>query len=166
VKMLGYRSHAESVAWLESADVLFLPLHTPLDGGPTLIVPGKAYEYLGSGRPILAMCPTGDMCDFVKASSSGIATGGADVPAAAAALSRFYRDKLDGKESVRPNRDMVDRFERRALTARLAEAMDELAGSTPKVFPTLRSEHFVPYKTPVTANAQTGDPNNGIDQSD
>src|SRR5207248_9493883 len=53
VKVLGYRSHAESVNWVESADVLFLPLHTPTDGGQALIVPGKTYEYLGSGRPIL-----------------------------------------------------------------------------------------------------------------
>src|SRR5260370_22637848 len=58
VKLLGYRSHAESVNWVESADVLFLPLHTPTDGGPALVVPGKTYEYLGSGRPILAMGPS------------------------------------------------------------------------------------------------------------
>src|SRR5205823_10990188 len=64
VKLLGYRSHAESVAWLESADAIFLPLHTPLDGGRPLVVPGKTYECLGGGRPILAMGPASDMCDF------------------------------------------------------------------------------------------------------
>jgi glycosyltransferase involved in cell wall biosynthesis len=126
VRLLGYRSHAESVAWLESADLLFLPLHTPLDGGPALIVPGKAYEYLGSGRPILAMCPNGDMRDFISNSNSGIVTSGADVPAAAHALSQFYRAKIEGSPIIRQNRPAIERFERRELTRRLATALDEL----------------------------------------
>ena len=131
VKMLGYRSHGESVAWLESADALFLPLHTPIDGGPPLVVPGKAYEYLGSGRPILAMCPKGDMCDFVADSGSGIVTRGDDVAAAATALAEFYRAKQEGRTVVSQDRAAVGRFERRQLTKRLAEALDELVGVTP-----------------------------------
>jgi len=72
VKILGYRSHDQSVAWLKSADLLFLPLHTPLDGDPALIVPGKAYEYLGARRPILAMGPPGDMRNFIRDTNTGL----------------------------------------------------------------------------------------------
>lgn len=129
VKMLGYRSHAESVSWLESADLLFLPLHTPLDGGPALVVPGKAYEYLGSGRPILAMCPPGDMRDFVQQSKSGVITSGTDVAAAASALSAFYRSKQQGTPLTQQDRSAVEPFERRELTRKLAAALDELVGS-------------------------------------
>jgi glycosyltransferase involved in cell wall biosynthesis len=127
VRMLGYTSHTQSVAWLESADVLFLPLHTPLDGGPTLIVPGKAYEYLGSGRPILAMCPPGDMRDFVTQSRSGIATGGADVMGAAEALMTFYNANREGRAVAEQDRAVVERFERRELTRRLAGVLDEVS---------------------------------------
>ncbi|MDB5323271.1 MAG: glycosyltransferase family 4 protein [Phycisphaerales bacterium] len=126
VKMLGYTSHAQSVGWLESADVLFLPLHKPLDGGPTLVVPGKAYEYLGSGRPILAMCPTGDMRDFVTATRSGIVTGGDDVTGAAEALVKLYQAKKEGRSVVTQDRPAVERFERRYLTQRLAEVLDQV----------------------------------------
>jgi glycosyltransferase involved in cell wall biosynthesis len=126
VRMLGYTNHTQSVAWLESADVLFLPLHTPLDGGPALIVPGKAYEYLGSGRPILAMCPPGDMRDFVTQSRSGIVTGGADVVGAAEALMTFYNAKREGRAVVEQDRAVVERFERRELTRRLAGVLDEV----------------------------------------
>jgi len=126
VRMLGYTNHTQSVGWLESADVLFLPLHTPLDGGPTLIVPGKAYEYLGSGRPILAMCPPGDMRDFVTQSRSGIATGGADVVGAAEALMTFYNAKREGRAVAEQDRAVVERFERRELTRRLAGVLDEV----------------------------------------
>jgi hypothetical protein len=128
VKLLGYQSHDKSVAWLESADALFLPLHTPLDGGRPLIVPGKAYECLGSGRPILAMGPEGDMCDFVAETGSGKVIRGDDVAAAARALVELYRGKLQGKAPMEQDRAGVEQFERRQLTRMLAEALDELVG--------------------------------------
>jgi Glycosyl transferases group 1/Glycosyltransferase Family 4 len=126
VKMLGYRSHAESVSWLKSADLLFLPNHTPLDDQATLVVPGKTYEYMGSGRPILAMTPPGDLKEFVTCTHSGIAMEGGDVIGAAEALARFYKAKQEGRRIVNQDRAAVAQFERRELTHRLAEALDEL----------------------------------------
>jgi glycosyltransferase involved in cell wall biosynthesis len=126
VKMLGYTPHGQSVGWLESADALFLPLHAPLDGQPTLVVPGKAYEYLGSGRPILAMCPGGDMRDFVTGTNSGIVTDGDDVPAAADALVQLYRAKVEGRIITTQDRAAVEQFERRHLTQRLAQLLDQV----------------------------------------
>src|SRR5207248_8686823 len=112
VKVLGYRSHAESVNWVESADVLFLPLHTPTDGGQALIVPGKTYEYLGSGRPILAMGPPGDMRDFVLGTRSGVAIDGDDVAGAASALGSLYAAKQAGRKPFNQDRKAITRFER------------------------------------------------------
>ena len=126
VKLLGYRSHGESVNWVESADVLFLPLHTPIDKGPALVVPGKTYEYLGSGRPILAMGPPGDMRNFITQTRSGMALGGDDVPAAAEALVKFYEAKKSGAKLIEQDRAAVAKFERRELTARLADELDRL----------------------------------------
>ena len=127
VKLLGYRSHAESVNCVESADVLFLPLHTPTDGGPALVVPGKAYEYLGSGRPILAMGPPGDMANYVQSTGSGVVIAGDDVAGAADALERFYQAKSKGARLFEQDRAAVAQFERRALTAHLAEELDRVA---------------------------------------
>ncbi len=129
VKLLGYKSHSESVGWLESADVIFLPLHTPLDGGRPLIVPGKAYECLGSGRPVLAMGPAGDMFDFVKESRSGAVVRGDDVAGAALALEEFYRVKQGGGPKVQQDREVVGQFERRELSRRLAEALEDVVQS-------------------------------------
>jgi glycosyltransferase involved in cell wall biosynthesis len=126
VKVLGYRSHAESVNWVESADVLFLPLHTPTDGGPALVVPGKTYEYLGSGRPILAMGPSGDMRNFVQNTGSGIAIAGDDVAGAAAALQKFYDAKRSGRPLMQQDRGSIVQFERKELTARLADELNQL----------------------------------------
>ena len=129
VKLLGYRNHTESVRWVESADVLFLPNHTPLDGGPALIVPGKTYEYLGSGRPILAMGSPGDMMNFVRETGSGVTVAGNDIAGAAKVLSELYQAKVSGQSIVKQDREKVAMFERRALTQRLAEALDRVAGT-------------------------------------
>ncbi len=62
----GYVSHADAVALLRSADLLFLPMHTPPPGVRSASMPGKTYEYLASGRPILAAVPEGDARDLLR----------------------------------------------------------------------------------------------------
>ncbi len=137
IKILGYRSHEESVAWLKSADLLFLPLHTPLDGGPALIVPGKAYEYLGARRPILAMGPPGDMRRFIQDCHAGVSIDGDDVSAAAEAISQFHQAKLSGQSLFHPDTDQVTRFQRPHLAKQLADELNTLtrAAHQPKPSP-------------------------------
>jgi len=131
IKNLGYRSHDESVAWLKSADLLFLPNHTPLDGGPALIVPGKTYEYLGARRPILAMGPPGDMRNFIRDTNTGLTLDGDDVSAAAEALNQFHRAKLAGEPLYHPDYESISRFERRNLTQQLAAELDKITAAVP-----------------------------------
>jgi glycosyltransferase involved in cell wall biosynthesis len=126
VKMLGYRTHEESVAWLRGADVLFLPNHTPLDGGPALIVPGKTYEYLAARRPILAMGPPGDWRDFVRDCESGDCIDGEDVKAATAALVDFYRRQVAGGLADVGRPDKIAEFSREHVARKVAAALDRL----------------------------------------
>lgn len=65
LETLPYLEHAESVRLLRVADALFLPLHGLRHGRRSRIVPGKTYEYLRSGRPILAGLPEGDAKELV-----------------------------------------------------------------------------------------------------
>src|SRR5206468_12100930 len=65
VRYHGYLPHAQAVALMRSADLLFLPLHDLPPGTRARIVPGKTYEYLASGRPILAAVPDGDALDLL-----------------------------------------------------------------------------------------------------
>ena len=51
----GYLPHAQAVALMRSADLLFLPMQDV--PGRAGLVPGKTYEYLAAGRPILAAVP-------------------------------------------------------------------------------------------------------------
>jgi len=90
------------------------------------VVPGKTYEYLGSGRPILAMGPPGDMRNFVQNTNSGFAIEGDDVAGAAEALTKLFEAKCAGKKLFVQDRVAIAKFERKELTARLAEELNEL----------------------------------------
>lgn len=65
VVLQPYAPHHELIAAMRRADALFLTLHGLPAGHRARIVPGKTYEYLASGRPILAGLPAGDARDLV-----------------------------------------------------------------------------------------------------
>ena len=72
VRMPGYLPHAETIGLLRSSDLLFLPMHDLPTGVRARIVPGKTYEYLASGRPILAAVPDGDARDLLTRAGTGL----------------------------------------------------------------------------------------------
>ena len=63
----GYMTHADSISLMRTAGTLFLPMQNLPAGVRATIVPGKMYEYLASGRPILAAVPDGDARDTLEA---------------------------------------------------------------------------------------------------
>jgi glycosyltransferase involved in cell wall biosynthesis len=60
-------ARAESLRELRSASALLL-----VQTGTTVSIPGKAYEYLAAGRPILALSEEGETADLVRASGIGV----------------------------------------------------------------------------------------------
>jgi glycosyltransferase involved in cell wall biosynthesis len=115
-----YRSHPETVQLQKDAEVLFLPMHNLPPGRRATIVPGKAYEYLATGRPILAAVPDGDARDFVARAGTGLICRPHDVEAMAGLLQEQFRRWQAGQEPPQPDWDYLQRFERRELTRQLA----------------------------------------------
>ncbi len=123
VQFTGYVSHAQSVRHIRTASLLFLPMHKLPSGRRATIVPGKTYEYMATGLPILAALPDGDARDFLKDAGTGLPCEPDDVGAMSAILKAQFQAWSDGKVTTRANRSFVERFERRCLTQRLAEEM-------------------------------------------
>jgi len=65
---VGYVRHAEAMRACGGADLLALVMSA--EEGPAL-VPGKLYEYLGLGRPILAAVPPGEARDILDGTTRG-----------------------------------------------------------------------------------------------
>jgi len=129
VRMLGYVPHDEAVALMRSADLLFLPMQNLADGAHVGIVPGKTYEYMASGTPILAAVPPKDVREFLAAAGTAFVCDPADVVAMKGIVREQVRRKLAGEPPPAHNRAAIAGFERRRLTETLAGLFDSvLAG--------------------------------------
>jgi glycosyltransferase involved in cell wall biosynthesis len=128
VRMPGYVGHSESVALVRSADLLFLPMHDLPPGVRAGLVPGKTYEYLASGRPILAAVPEGDARDLLREGGSAFIASPADV----GAMAKILADQLErwrrGEPAPPARPEVVARYERPAQALQLAALFSDLLG--------------------------------------
>jgi glycosyltransferase involved in cell wall biosynthesis len=133
----GYVSHAESIALMRSADLLFLPMQKLPSGRRSSTVPGKTYEYLASGRPILGALPPGDARDLLTGSGRGLVCDPDDVDgianAVAAALARPPEQHVDDSFTSRYSYDNLAGDVARVIDAAVArrEARVPLPGDRP-----------------------------------
>lgn len=128
VRIEGFRSHQQTVALLRSADLLFLPMHDLPSGTRAGLVPGKTYEYLAAGRPILAAVPEGDARDMLIESDAALLCLPSDAAAMAAAISSEIQRWRRGAEPRRPKRELVERYRWHSSMKQLAGVMDAVAG--------------------------------------
>ncbi|MFN8549727.1 MAG: glycosyltransferase [Candidatus Eisenbacteria bacterium] len=126
VRLEGYRPHGESVqALFDSHLLLLLILDDPQSRG---MLTGKLFEYLGSGRPILALAPEGEAAELIRRTGAGRVLRGDDPIEIRAALAEARAAFLAGKRpfgEARP--DEVIAYSRIELTRRLAGIFDRLA---------------------------------------
>lgn len=122
----GYLPHAESLQTIRTADLLFLPMHKLPSERRATIVPAKTYDYLASGRPILAPVPDGDAKDFLVRSGCGLVCAPDAIDRMVAHLSTQYRRWSEGLPSPKPDFEYIGTFERRALARQLAEYLQNL----------------------------------------
>lgn len=118
-------SHRQAVAFMRSADALLLAF----GNGPrwTGHYPGKLFEYMRSGRPIILVGPQGEANRLLEASGTGIRLPLERQAEAAAMLSLLARDPAEFRARYyHPNPTLIACYERRALTGRLAALFDEL----------------------------------------
>jgi len=128
IRFTGYLPHDQSVEMVRTADLLFLPMHNLPPGRRSTIVPGKTYEYIAAGKPILAAVPDGDARDFLVKSGTAHLCRPDDQEAMKVVLKRAYSDWKTGKEGLRQDREYITRFERGDLASRLAQVFNRVLG--------------------------------------
>ena len=131
IRWLGYVDHTDAVALMRTADLLFLPMHGLPDGTRASIVPGKTYEYLASGRPILAAIPEGDAWDLLEEAGSASICRPTDVVAMTTILSERIDAFLAGKTTPAPKAQVVERYEYRRLAADLLAFFEAISKRAP-----------------------------------
>ena len=131
-RLHGYLTHDESLTLVRSADLLFLPMQDLPAGTRAGLVPGKTYEYLASGRPILAAVPEGDARDLLEEAGNALIARPSDVDAMCRLIGAEIARWQAGEATAAPRPDVVDRYERRRQTAALATVFERaLIGGRP-----------------------------------
>jgi hypothetical protein len=123
VRVLDQLPHAEVLALMRSADLLFLPMQHLPPGSRAGIVPYKTYEYIATGQPILAAVPDGDVRDLLSRLGRATIVRPCDV----AGMAMGIRAQMAAGGAARPDdveQALVAGLERRVLVGRIAAVLD------------------------------------------
>lgn len=115
--------HAQLLAGYGSTDLQLLVLaHTQLAPGN---LPGKFFEYLASGKPILGIGPVeGDAADILKKTNAGVIRERGDVEGIKLELLRYYQSWKNGT----PHKSSgIELYSRKNLTLELIRIMEGLS---------------------------------------
>jgi len=129
-EFIPYVTHEESLSYLVASDVLLLIIDdAPANRG---ILTGKLFEYIGAGKPILALAPEGEAATLIRENQLGWVAG----PRDSTAIERALRAIMDacGQGQMTMNRDEAvrNRFDRRKQTEELARILDEVTSQPEK----------------------------------
>jgi glycosyltransferase involved in cell wall biosynthesis len=116
VYITGRMSRRDALRRIAQSDLLLL-----LAEDLTLQIPGKTYEYLRAGRPILALTSRGAVADLLRRIDGAAVIDPTDARHITAFLRQAYRDWRDGREARHPEPAVVAGFDRRVLAGRFAD---------------------------------------------
>ena len=123
VKILPYMKHRDSIEKLLESDVLLLIIGA--GRGAETFYTGKVFEYINTGRPILALAPeAGVAAALLKETQTGYVADSQDVPGIKQNIHILYEKWDEKKEMVHPNWEEIQQYERKMLTKRLAQVLD------------------------------------------
>ena len=129
VNNLGYISHADAIAEQRKSQVLLL---IEIDSVDTkAIIPGKLFEYMVSGRPILALGPhQADFAEIMAETNTGEFVTYDNATKLKASILEFYTAYSTG--DLKANAISLQQYSRKDLTRKLADLLPQ--SSTPKSF--------------------------------
>jgi glycosyltransferase involved in cell wall biosynthesis len=126
VRRHGQLGHAETIALMRSADLLFLPMHELPPGRRAGLIPYKTYEYLAAERPVLAAVPDGDVRDLLAPLKHATVCRPSDVGGMAGAIREWAKGAPVGEVLQGLDSPPLRELERGRLVARIAPIFDEV----------------------------------------
>lgn len=115
-KLIGYVTHSESIRLLLESDVLWLMMKDNVRS------PGKLYEYIGAGKPILINAPSGSMRQLALESGSAFITEPDDIKQITKEIIHIAELWKTGDLPI-PKREFINQFSRKHLTSSLAREL-------------------------------------------
>ncbi len=125
VRFTGYVEHRAAVEKLLQADVL---LYSVADWAGEDFVPGKTFEYLAAGRPVLAVGPRVEGTEILERTGRIARFGHADVAEMERYLLEAFAWFKAGK-LAQPDVTGNPQYERKTLTEHLARVLNRVVGN-------------------------------------
>jgi glycosyltransferase involved in cell wall biosynthesis len=123
-RLAGYLEHSDALSRSKGSDALLLIVDQVPQSAA--ILTGKLFEYLGLGKPLVALTPPGEAADLVRGLGAGAVVQPGDPQGMREALvSLWTRWKAGELTGAAP--EAVAGFTREHQTAELAVIFDELA---------------------------------------
>lgn len=115
--------HNEAIRFEQKAQVLLLiMINSP---NAKTVIPGKLFEYLGSGRPVLGICPKdSDSAKVIELTRGGVVHEEDDVHGLKSRLREFF--ELYKNASLIGNAEGLEKFTRKSLAGDYAKLLNEV----------------------------------------
>lgn len=126
VRFYPFQPYRASLSALLESDALLL--YIPSGKNTDSVLTGKIFDYLRSGKPILAIAPpSGLAAEIVTKAGTGFVADCSDLAGIAAQLLKLYQLWERGElAKLEPDREYVSQFSRASLARRLAELLAEV----------------------------------------
>jgi len=123
----GYLSQKDVHRHLFQANILLLIVWFDPDGA--VVVPSKSYEYLATGRPILALVPEGEAAGYIREFNGGRVITQPDPTLVESFLAEQYAEwEKRGRRGIEPRVAHIEKFTRQFQTKQLAALLDQAIG--------------------------------------
>jgi hypothetical protein len=127
IELIGFLPQAQALAYIAQTDYLLLITHDPIN------VAAKLYDYLGSGKPILAAVhPTGDVRRILDQTRAGWSADIQNPTQIAQLLTEAITRTPHLAQAFEPNREAIAAYHRRAISARYAAVLKTIAEGRPQ----------------------------------
>ncbi len=122
VKYLGIMDHIDCISYQLGSDANLL-IVAPAD---SFCIPGKLFEYLRAGQPILALTPEGIVKKVIDDNRLGVTVDPLNHEGIASHIIALYKLWKNGNlGSIKPSEAFLKQYERKTLTHKLAGIFDQ-----------------------------------------
>ncbi len=117
--------HTTAVTLQQESQILLLMINNSPNA--RTIIPGKLYEYLGSGRPVLAIGPKdSDSAHVIEMTKGGVVHDYDDLDGLKSRIMEYFTLYLSG--SLKGSAEEIQKFTRRSLAGEYSKVLSEISG--------------------------------------
>jgi len=128
IRWIPHLSHGECLRYVTGANLLLLLI--PNTPGHELIMTGKLFEYLRSGRPILCLAETGEAAEIIRDASAGFTVPFDDIEQIKNTVWEAFQRWKHGtsilKQPIR--REKIKKYDRREHAKILGQILNDVIG--------------------------------------